>query len=239
MKKGGATCKRRDLLLSAPMLTGFLLCPKTSVGQNWNTLANLELKESQSEIGRGFEPTVSVGNVCGRVVGLEAFNNLAAAAPVDLVRSFVSAVTDLSSRSINSASSDYFEFRMDSSGGKNDIATLQISNDVLNDHAIALIITRAIEHDLSVADFLKRDSSLSVSQFRVQMLKLRDQLHILEAEERRAEGGGAIYLPIQERSRRSLKDENARLENEISRLRRQLAKSQARAAALTQIILNQ
>lgn len=234
---GKPIVNRRDILCSVPMLTATLLLPDRSFGQSTRPVGFEGLGNTYGAIGQKFKPTVSVGNVCGKVVDLPVFEQLAQSAPANLTAAFEKAMIALTSRSIISASSDYFDFRAEAAGNRIDRATLAIAGDVSNDQAIIIIIGRVIEHDLAVAENLERDESLSVSKFRVQMLQLREQQHLLRAEERRVEGGAAVYLPIQERSRRSLKAENVYLENEVMRLRAELSTVQSRLADLIKVVL--
>lgn len=221
------------------MLTATLLLPRIVAAQDSQQTRLEGLAQSYQMIGQQFIPTESVGNLCGSGVNIPVFEELARAAPQTLILSFESAMATLTSRTIIAASSDYFEFRLESAGNRLDHATVKIAADVTNDQSIILLIARAIEFDLALAQQLVRDETLSISQFRIQMLQLREQMHLLQAEERRAEGGGAVYLPIQERSRRSLRAENVMLEGEVERLRAELLRVQNKSAELSEFILRQ
>lgn len=230
---------RREILCSTPMLTASLFLPDTALAQGTSAQEFEGLLAPYARIRDSFSPLASVGNVCGRAVGLPVFEALAQAAPQTLLASFRHALAALSNRSILTASSDYLDFKNELAGGRTDSLTLNVAKDVSNDQSIVIIITQAIEHDLKLGQALVNDNSVSISQFRIQMIGVRQQLVLYQAEGRRSEGGSAIYLPVQERTRRSSSSETQRLEREIENLRFELLRTQKRAADLSEFILRQ
>ncbi|MGE0500064.1 MAG: hypothetical protein AB7I79_00255 [Rhizobiaceae bacterium] len=223
---------RRDLLVAAPMLTYLLLAGRGARAQQF-----AGLDASYAEIGAKFPPRPSVGNVSGSAVDLPVFVHLAAQAPATLVASFDGAIGTMENARIVSASSDYLEFRHAGAGGRIEVATVEMAADVSNDHSIAGVLSVSIERDLRVGAELVSNGALSVSQFRRQMKVLRDQRELLIAEEKRTRGGGAIYLPIQSRVRRTGSAETERLEQEIALLRTELETVQRRVAELSHFIM--
>ena len=229
---------RRDLLLRAPMLTAALLLGGRARAQGAGASGFAGLDSSYAGIQHRFAPRSSVGNVSGSALELPAFVHLAAGAPRELVVTFGVAIESMDNGRIVSASSDYLDHRHRNAGSRIEQATLDVAADVSNDQSIAVILAAAIARDLAVGNELVRNDAMSVSRFRIQMSVLRKQQDLLTAEERRAEGGGAIYLPIQSRVRRTGSAETERLEAEIARLRTELETVRRRAAELSSFILS-
>lgn len=230
-----SSLSRRDFLISTTMTSIAILGGQRAYSEGEDRFQGLDA--SYDRIPTLVAPRTSVGNVCGRVVGIDMYSELAASAPAEVVSSFDQAVSTLTSRSITAASSEYLDFRYQSADGSIGNTTNEIAVDVANDIEIAVILIVAMERDLEVGQALVNDELLSVSEFRLQMEALRDQRELFEAEGVRTEGGGAIYLPVQSRIERSGTSETLLLLREIDRLRNELARLQQRSAELSSFIL--